>query len=182
MAFVIVDGAGTFWVGEHKFNPGANECSDPEVLEAVDREGLDWVYTQKDRSTRTVEPEPVSVVVPEVIYEAWQGRDGKWYFLAPVGEGKEPQQSEPYDTEADVYDAVKLAKEEAEKVPLAGDVKAGPESGELTKDEFKQSDFPCKEDGCDKVFKDSGARTNHERLQKHGAHAVKPKKESTKDA
>lgn len=171
MAFVIVDGTGTYSAEGVTFKPGATRCDDQAILDAVSRERLDWVYVQSDRSALKVEPpksEPVEA--PDEPYDTWKGRDGKWYFTTPAGESGGAKQSEPYDEELIAKAAAELAQEEAGKVPLATDLEHGPQTGELTKDEAEATEFECKEAGCDKVFTDSGARENHERIQKHGAH------------
>lgn len=175
MAFVIVDGTGTYTVNGVTFSAGSTSCDDPEILDAITRERLDWVYVQSDRSVvEVVASDPEEDDVPDEPYDTWKGRDGKWYFTTPVGESGGVKQSEPYDEELIAEAAAELAKEEAGKVPLSTDVDPNaPLSGELTTDEAEATEFPCKDDGCEKVFDDSGARENHERIQKHGAHGPK---------
>jgi hypothetical protein len=172
VAFVIVDGTGTYSVNGVTFKAGSTKCDDPAVLDAISRDRLDWVYVQLDRSTEKVEvPAVEDEQVPEEPYDTWRGRDGKWYFTTPTGDGVGTHQSDPYDEEQIAQAAAELAREEAGKVPLSTDTDAdAPLSGKLTKEEAEATEFPCKEDGCDKVFGDSGARENHERIQKHGAH------------
>jgi hypothetical protein len=172
MPFVIVDGTGTYTVDGVTFSSGATRCDDPATLDAVKRAGLDWVYVQEDRSTQAVEPpEPEVEEAAEEPFDTWKGRDGKWYFTAPVGESGGVRQSEPYDEEQIAQAAAELAREEAGKVPLSAEAAVESQTGQLTKAEAEATEFPCKEDGCEKVFPDSGARENHERVQKHGAHA-----------
>jgi hypothetical protein len=175
MAFVIVDGTGTYSVDGVTFSAGSTKCDDPAILDAISRDRLDWVYVQLDRSTTKVAPPAVEEEqVPEEPYDTWQGRDGKWYFTTPVGDGAAVKQSDPYDEEQIAQAAAELAKEEAGKVPLSTDTDPNSQTGKLTKEEAEATEFPCKEDGCDKVFGDSGARENHERIQKHGTHGPDP--------
>lgn len=172
MAFVIVDGTGTYSVDGVTFAAGSTRCDDPAVLDAVRREGLEWVYVQEDRSVQRVEaPLPEVEDAPDEPFDTWRGRDGKWYFTDPGLTGAAAEQRGPYDEEEVARAQAELAREEAGKVPLSTETDPeAPLSGELTKDEAEATEFPCKEDGCDKVFTDSGARENHERIQKHGAH------------
>lgn len=167
MAYVILEGTGTYQVYDYKFVAGANECDDERVLEAVKAEGLDWLTVQDDRkpvrdeAPAAPEPEPT----PPAPYDTFQGRDGKWYFLKPAGEGSTTEQDGPFDTEEDVDKAVFDAKAADEEIPLAGTVEEKHETGVLQKEDLEPKDYPCEVEGCTRVFKSSGARTNHERLK-----------------
>jgi hypothetical protein len=163
--WVIIDGEGSFRYGGSWFKPGATEIPDDHpIVERIEAgKAPEWVILSDTRDLGQPEPPPPPPPDREQ-YEPFAGRDGKWYFYGPKG------QSIGYLDEDAALAGIEDAKEEAGKVPLAEEISrhTGPEPGTMTTEDFAaMSGAPvaCRQPGCDRTFRNTGGRANHERVR-----------------
>jgi hypothetical protein len=218
MPFVVNTGTGTYTFPPYTFRPGGNECDDEKVLAHVRDEAPDWLYVTdtlapdedelEAEATAAAEAEAEKPTAPDA-WAKFRGRDNKFWYHAPTGDGETFEQVGPFDDEKEAdaaiaaaqdaakaaYDAAQaIASEEktAEKVadaapiPTADEVAAASkeaETGTLKSEDLGGETYPCNEEGCAEVLTTSGERANHERVKhpkKKAAAKRKPVKKFTK--
>lgn len=164
MAFVIIDGEGTYRVGRWLFKPGATEVpADDPVLEFIRDRAPRWVTVQETREAPALPPEPEPEPEPKPApLEPYQSRkDDQWYFVHHIsGLPKGPFETQEAAAEASEVEAV--------SVPMAEDVAktGGAGSGTLTLDEMPEQNkdgYGCPE--CGERYRTSAERDNHRRIR-----------------
>lgn len=178
MPFVIIETAGTYTAFDRTYQLGATEVdeNDPIVEYLRDGNGPDFVDIRDDRTVQhdptptAPEPKEQELLVP------FQGRDEQYYFVTQALDGPTEQHG-PYDSAEDAQAAIAALEEEADKVPLSEDIPrtavgdipapAAGEDGMTTEDlkPTKGETVECRSPDCDREFKNTGARTNHERAK-----------------
>lgn len=163
--FAVIESRGTFRSGDLFLKPGANPVTEDQA-DWLRKYGPSWITVQEGRVAGT----PLERIEPEVVpepYTKFQGRDGKWYFHAPTATGDAVEQSKAFDTEEEVDAAILTAQEEGPSlIPLAKDVKPGPDSGTLEAGDVAMGkEVVCRAEGCGRTFTDNGARVNHENIK-----------------
>jgi len=163
MAFVIVDGQGTYSVLGRRFKPGANPVPDDDpALDYIKENAPKWVTVQEDRKAEAPpEPAPEPKPAPPAKLEPYQSReDDKWYFIHHIS----GQPKGPWETEAD---AARAAQEEETSIPLAQDLakKTGGDGGTFTTQDLPENNqgYACPD--CGKELKSSAGRDNHRRIK-----------------
>lgn len=170
LIWAIFDGTGSYRVGEVLLKPGATPIYDPAIVALLQRERIPWITLSETREIPPEDADPPIEITP-IVYDKFRGRDEKWYFHYPVGEGSNGVvQSKAYETEDEVDAAIIEARDgkTPDVVPTADEVESpeSPLSGTLTSSDARRTQWVCQKEGCDHApFSSENARTNHERIK-----------------
>lgn len=161
--YVISERTGTIRVKDVVIKPGANEVTDPAVLEKLIEKQYKGLYIQDSLAPPGQPPEPLPEPKKPQPWERFAGRDGHHYYMRPVATGVGIEQVGPFETEDERDAALEEEKGLPTRAPLASEMQQGPRTGRLEPGDFAES-LVCRGENCSRVFHASDARENHERV------------------